>query len=69
MYEDTWDELKNNNKAPPVTPVYTKDTCQSMASHMMHMSQLPMECSKFPEVVLDLKRRDSDSTPGASVLG
>lgn len=53
----------------PVTPTYTKDVCKTVASSMVRVTQLPVECSQYPEVVREIKRKGSDATPGASILG
>jgi hypothetical protein len=53
----------------PVTPTYTKEVCKEMAVSMSHMSQLPTECGKYPDAVREIKRKGTDATPGASVLG
>ncbi|CAJ1931546.1 unnamed protein product [Cylindrotheca closterium] len=36
--------------------------CQQLSTHLVHLNGLPKECLKFPDVVSDLKRRDSDTT-------
>jgi hypothetical protein len=53
----------------PVTPTYTKDVCKEVAASVVRVGQLPLECSQYPEVVRQVKRKGTDSTPGASVLG
>ena len=47
---------------------YTHDYCQSLASHLQHLKNLPKECQKFEDVRNDLKRRDSDTTHPSSIL-
>eukprot|EP00977_Amphora_coffeiformis_P022369 scaffold10856_cov229-Amphora_coffeaeformis.AAC.20 len=41
---------------------YTKQECMELARHMMHESSLPSQCQKYSDVVVDLRRRDSDTT-------
>jgi hypothetical protein len=37
--------------------------CEQIASHMMHVKDLPMECqTKYIDIVNELKRRDTDTT-------
>jgi len=60
LTENTLDEGKS--------PTHTHDTCKELASHLIHFKSLPMECRKFTDVVVDLKRRDSDSTDPTQVL-
>ncbi|KAL7557332.1 hypothetical protein ACA910_003241 [Epithemia clementina (nom. ined.)] len=47
---------------------YTHKDCETMASHLLHVNQLPTQCLKFQDVTANLKRRDSDTTHGSSVL-
>ena len=47
---------------------YSRQECESIASHLMHLNQLPVQCMKYKEVALDLKRRDSDTTHGTAIL-
>jgi hypothetical protein len=55
---NTDDETNNfRNKS-----TYTKQECQDMARHMIHESALPEQCKKYNDVVVDLRRRDSDTT-------
>ena len=54
--------LRMNNKK------YSRQECESIASHLMHLNQLPVQCMKYKEVALDLKRRDSDTTHGTAIL-
>ena len=35
--------------------------CQELARHLMHPSGLPKDCQKFQDVMIDLKRRDTDT--------
>jgi len=41
---------------------YTKQECTELARHLMHESDLPSQCQKYSEIVVDLRRRDSDTT-------
>jgi hypothetical protein len=66
--EDSFDEPLIMQKEP-VTPTYTKDVCKEVASSMVRMTQLPVECSQYPEVVREIKKKGADATPGASFLG
>ena len=52
-----------------MTPNYTKDVCKTLASSLNHVAQLPTECTMFPDVVHDIKRKETDKTHGASYLG
>ncbi|KAL7566245.1 hypothetical protein ACA910_011308 [Epithemia clementina (nom. ined.)] len=54
------DEVKQRN--------YTRIECASIASHLVHLKQLPMQCMKYKDVANDLRRRDSDTTHGSEVL-
>lgn len=47
---------------------FTRQECASIASHLIHYKQLPMQCVKFNDVATDLKRRDSDTTHGSEFL-
>lgn len=40
-----------------------------LARHLMHESALPVQCQKYSDVVVDLRRRDSDTTHPTQVLG
>mmetsp|Transcript_15577 Transcript_15577/g.29751 ORF Transcript_15577/g.29751 Transcript_15577/m.29751 type:complete len:92 (+) Transcript_15577:168-443(+) len=53
LYEDSNNVFKKN---------YTKQECMELARHMMHESSLPSQCQKYSDVVVDLRRRDSDTT-------
>jgi hypothetical protein len=66
--EDPFDEPLLMQKEP-VTPTFTKDVCKEVASSMVRMTQLPVECTEYPEVVREIKRKGTDATPGASFLG
>lgn len=48
---------------------YTKAECAEMAQHMLHESALPKQCAKYDDVVVDLRRRDSDTTHPTQFLG
>jgi hypothetical protein len=41
---------------------YDHSTCQQLASRLSHYRSLPAECKSYPDVVTELKRRDSDNT-------
>jgi len=43
-------------------PEYSHKMCQEMASHMVHVKNLPEGCKKYKDVMSDLQRRDSDTT-------
>jgi hypothetical protein len=48
--------------------VYDHSTCQELARHMIHFGSLPDNCKEYPDVVADLKRRDTDNTHPTQVL-
>ena len=40
----------------------TKQQCQNMANHMLHLNGLPEQCRKYQDVVQYLKRHDTDTS-------
>ena len=60
MYEDDGMSPRRND--------YSRQECANIAKHLSHYKHLPMECSQFRDVALDLKRRDSDTTHGSAFL-
>mmetsp|Transcript_14883 Transcript_14883/g.19541 ORF Transcript_14883/g.19541 Transcript_14883/m.19541 type:complete len:93 (+) Transcript_14883:136-414(+) len=55
LQEPFYDEDADNKK-------FTHDTCQQMSQHLIHLKSLPHECLQYSDVVVDLKRRDTDTT-------
>ena len=47
---------------------YNKKECTELAKHMFRESALPAQCQKFEDIVVDLRRRDSDTTDPTSIL-
>ena len=37
-------------------------SCAQLASHLMHVHDLPIECQTYRDVVQDLQRRETDTT-------
>ena len=48
---------------------YTKDMCSEMAKHMLHASNLPVECMKYTDVVQNLKSSEKDRSHPTSWMG
>lgn len=57
------DESENLNQ-----PVYTRDLCESLAKHMLHVKNLPQECMKFPDIVQTIDANDKDITDPTSYM-
>ena len=43
-----------------ITKSYTKNECEALAKHMLHVSNLPSECMKFKNVVDNVQANDKD---------
>jgi hypothetical protein len=41
---------------------YDRKHCEELASHLVHLKNLPAECMKYQDIASDLKRRDSDTS-------
>ena len=48
--------------------MWDHDGCQEFSKHVLHPHMLPKECQKFRDVVSNLKRRETDTTPSTSIL-
>eukprot|EP00979_Chaetoceros_neogracilis_P006869 scaffold1392_cov269-Chaetoceros_neogracile.AAC.31 len=49
-YEDEGDEIN-----------YSKQMCEDLAKHLMHVKSIPQECMKFSDVVHSVKVNEKDS--------
>mmetsp|Transcript_19091 Transcript_19091/g.33635 ORF Transcript_19091/g.33635 Transcript_19091/m.33635 type:complete len:89 (-) Transcript_19091:364-630(-) len=52
----------------PTKKMWDHDSCAELGRHLLHPSSLPKECKQFSDVVLSLKRRDTDSTHPTSLM-
>lgn len=50
------------------TKKYTRQECAELARHLIHEKNLPKQCQQYSEVVVDVRRRDSDTTDPTSIL-
>ena len=48
--EDEGDEIK-----------YTKDMCEDLAKHLMHVKGIPQQCMKFSDVVHSVEVNEKDN--------
>lgn len=47
---------------------YTRDLCDSLSKHMMHVKDLPHECMKFSDIVHFVEANDKDLTHPTSYM-
>jgi hypothetical protein len=40
---------------------YSKEMCEDLAKHLMHVKSIPQECMKFSDVVHSVKVNEKDS--------
>lgn len=52
-----------------MTKSYTKNECEALATHILHVSNLPTECMKFKNVVDNVQANDKDLTHPTSWMG
>ena len=46
----------------------SRDFCKSLVSKVKHTGTIPSECKQYPDLMIDLKRRNSkDASPSAYV--
>mmetsp|Transcript_3297 Transcript_3297/g.5383 ORF Transcript_3297/g.5383 Transcript_3297/m.5383 type:complete len:123 (+) Transcript_3297:158-526(+) len=57
---DLLHESFSDDSSPPGSPVYSKEFCQALVDKMCVDSTLPSECVKFPNLLSEVKRRNSD---------
>ena len=48
--------------------VYTKESCEEIARHVVHPEFLPAQCEKFPTAVQYAKSHDKDTTHPTQLL-
>jgi hypothetical protein len=62
-------DLPEDDSASSPPRSYDFLVCQEMASRMNKNSQLPAACQKYPDIVSNLRRRETDTTHGTEILG
>jgi len=56
-YEDDGDEVN-----------YSKETCEDLTKHLMHVKNIPQQCMKFRDIVHSVESNDKDRTHPTSWL-
>ena len=53
-------ELTEEDDEPKI--IHTKDTCAELATHLLSVKNLPVECMKYTHIVQTLKSHEKDTS-------